>query len=137
MKKQAVIFYAVLFSVAIGIGLSSCKGSPKTDESKGSGEAEGATVNLTLEIMASDILHELSDHSTDPMYLKAFAIATERQKADTTAHFIDLFGKAWEEQNPDARQPLFSAHTDFVIGFAPIRRTLKLSGCLPKNMKKP
>jgi SecD/SecF fusion protein len=61
----------------------------------------GFNMELTLEVPVSGILKNLSNNNNDTTFLKALALTEERQK-QSTAGFIQLFGNAWQEVDPNA-----------------------------------
>jgi SecD/SecF fusion protein len=59
-------------------------------------------MNVTLQVQVDDIIRALSNFSDD----KTFNAAIEKAKADqenSTKDFVDLFGRAFEEIDPDAK----------------------------------
>jgi SecD/SecF fusion protein len=58
-------------------------------------------MNVTLEISVHEIVHALSNYSTDPTYTRAMTMARERQRT-STEDFISLFSKAFQETDPNA-----------------------------------
>ncbi|MCQ2974200.1 MAG: protein translocase subunit SecDF [Bacteroidales bacterium] len=59
-------------------------------------------MNVILEISVPDVVVALSDNSQDPAFLNALKAAKEAQK-NSQEDFIDLFGKAFEQQNPNGK----------------------------------
>jgi SecD/SecF fusion protein len=59
-------------------------------------------MNVILEVSVADIVKALSNYSTDKTFNSALALAKERQKG-SQGDFIDLFGKAFEELDPNAK----------------------------------
>ncbi len=59
-------------------------------------------MNVTLEISSYEIIRALSNYSDDPTFVKALNLAREYQRTSTD-DFISLFGRAFEEVDPDAR----------------------------------
>ncbi|MBS4012983.1 MAG: protein translocase subunit SecDF [Bacteroidetes bacterium] len=58
-------------------------------------------MNVTLEISVEEIVHALSNYSTDQTYTRAMALAKERQRT-STEDFIILFANAFKEVDPNA-----------------------------------
>ena len=58
-------------------------------------------MNVTLEISVIDVIKALSNYSKDPTFIKAIALAKEKQR-DSQEDFVDLFGQAFKEINPNA-----------------------------------
>ncbi|MFO7658050.1 MAG: protein translocase subunit SecDF [Bacteroidales bacterium] len=59
-------------------------------------------MNVILEVSAEDVVRALANNSKDTTFNKAIAKAKEmQQKAE--GNFVDLFGRAWKEINPDAQ----------------------------------
>jgi len=59
-------------------------------------------MNVTLEVSVSDIVKSLSNYSKDSTFLKAIALAQEKKK-DSREGFLTLFGKSFEEIDPNAK----------------------------------
>ena len=58
-------------------------------------------MNVTLEISVVDVIKALSNYSKDPTFTKAITLAKEKQK-NSQEDFVDLFGQAFKEINPNA-----------------------------------
>jgi len=64
-------------------------------------------MNVTLEISVVDLLKGLSNNPTDSTLLATIA-STKKAQEDSQEDFVTLFGKVFEENNPNARlAPLF------------------------------
>jgi len=59
-------------------------------------------MNVILEISVVDIIKSLSNYSTDTTFVQAIQKAKEYQK-NSQENFVTLFGKAFEEIDPNAR----------------------------------
>ena len=59
-------------------------------------------MNVILEISVVDIIQSLSNYSTDSTYLQALSLARQYQKTSQD-DFVTLFGRAFEEIDPNAR----------------------------------
>jgi SecD/SecF fusion protein len=59
-------------------------------------------MNVILEVSAEDIIRSLSNYSKDTTFNKALALAKKMQQ-ETNADFVDLFGRAWNTIDPNAR----------------------------------
>jgi len=59
-------------------------------------------MNVTLEVSVVDLIHALSGYSTDPTFTKAIELALQKQKTSQD-DFVTLFGKAFEEVDPNAK----------------------------------
>ena len=59
-------------------------------------------MNVTLEVQVADIIRALSGYSTDETFVRALAQASEMQK-NSREDFIDLFGAAFHDIDPNAR----------------------------------
>lgn len=59
-------------------------------------------MNVILEVSAEDIIRSLSNYSKDTTFSKALALAKKMQQ-ETNVDFVDLFGRAWDEIDPNAR----------------------------------
>ena len=59
-------------------------------------------MNVTLEISTYEIIRALSNYSDDPTFVEALRLAREYQRT-STEDFITLFGRAFQEVDPDAR----------------------------------
>ncbi len=60
-------------------------------------------MNVILEVQVADVLKALSNYSTDPVFTQAISKAKERQKTNSRADFLTLFGEAFEEIDPNAK----------------------------------
>lgn len=60
-------------------------------------------MNVILEVQVADVVRALSNYSTDPIFTQAITLAKERQKENSRADFITLFGEAFEELDPNAK----------------------------------
>ena len=59
-------------------------------------------MNVILEVSAEDIIRSLSNYSKDTTFNRALALAKKMQQ-ETNADFVDLFGRAWNAIDPNAR----------------------------------
>ncbi len=60
-------------------------------------------MNVTLEVSVKDIVNALAGaNANDPTFMKAMALATERQEK-SEGDFVTLFGQAYEEVDPNAK----------------------------------
>ncbi len=59
-------------------------------------------MNVTLEISEADIIRKMSNNNNDPIFNKALNIAQQRHMV-STKDFVDLFGEAFKELNPDGK----------------------------------
>ncbi|MCK9414513.1 MAG: protein translocase subunit SecDF [Prolixibacteraceae bacterium] len=59
-------------------------------------------MNVTLEVSVVDLIHALSGYSTDPTFTKAIELAKQKQIVSQD-DFVTLFGKAFEEVDPNAK----------------------------------
>ncbi|UCG27840.1 MAG: protein translocase subunit SecD, partial [Bacteroidales bacterium] len=59
-------------------------------------------MNVVLEVSVKNIILALSNHSLDTTFRRALALA-ERYQEDSQEDFITLFGRAFEEIDPNAR----------------------------------
>lgn len=59
-------------------------------------------MNVLMEVSIPDIIMALSNHSTDPNFVEAMRIANE-QHLNSQRHFVDLFGDAYTQLDPNAR----------------------------------
>ena len=59
-------------------------------------------MNVILEVSVEDILRSLSNYSSDPAFNRAIARAKELQ-AQGPGDFLTLFGRAFQEVDPNAR----------------------------------
>jgi SecD/SecF fusion protein len=59
-------------------------------------------MNVTLEVSMVDMIRSLSNYSTDSTFNQAIALALEYQK-ESQEDFVTLFGRAFEEIDPNAR----------------------------------
>ncbi len=59
-------------------------------------------MNVTLEVSVPEIIRALSGNSSDPTFLEAIDRANEMQRV-SREDYITLFGKAFEEVDPNAR----------------------------------
>lgn len=59
-------------------------------------------MNVTLEVSMIDMIRSLSNYSTDTTFKRAIALAREYQK-DSQEDFVTLFGRSFEEIDPNAQ----------------------------------
>lgn len=59
-------------------------------------------MNVTLEVSMEDMIRSLANYSTDTTFNRAIALAREYQK-NSQEDFITLFGRAFEEIDPNGR----------------------------------
>jgi SecD/SecF fusion protein len=59
-------------------------------------------MNVILEVSVDDILRALSNYNTDKTFTQALSIAKDR-RVTTQGDFIDIFQKAYEELDPNAK----------------------------------
>jgi len=59
-------------------------------------------MNVILEVSVEDIIKSMANHSQDTTFRKALALAKEYKK-DSREDFVTLFGRAFEEVDPNAR----------------------------------
>jgi SecD/SecF fusion protein len=59
-------------------------------------------MNVILEVSIADVIKSLANYSKDTTFNKAIALAKKRQ-LQTNEDFVTLFGKAFEEINPDGK----------------------------------
>ncbi len=59
-------------------------------------------MNVLMEVSVPDIIMALSNHSTDPNFVKAMRMANE-QHLNSQRHFVDLFGDAYAQLDPNAK----------------------------------
>ncbi len=57
-------------------------------------------MNLTLEVKVADVLRALSNYSQDENFVRALALAEEKEKS-STKDFVTLFGEAFAEVAPN------------------------------------
>jgi len=58
-------------------------------------------MNVTMEVDVVDLIKSLANHTTDPSFNKALAIA-KKQQEDSQDDFVTLFANAFEANSPDA-----------------------------------
>jgi SecD/SecF fusion protein len=63
-------------------------------------------MNVTLEVSVADLLRALSGYNTDTAFVKAINLAKERKK-NSQEDFITLFGKAFQETDPNGKLASF------------------------------
>jgi SecD/SecF fusion protein len=59
-------------------------------------------MNVTLEVSVVDLIKSLSNFSKDSTFNKALRLAVEKQR-NSQDDFVTLFGKAFEEVDPNAK----------------------------------
>src|SRR4030043_251165 len=59
-------------------------------------------MNVILEVSAEDVIRSLSNYSIDTTFNKTLVLAKKMQQ-ESNADFIDLFGRAWNSVDPNAR----------------------------------
>jgi len=60
-------------------------------------------INMTLEVSVSDVVRALSNYSTDSTFNAAISLAKEMQTESSNEKFVDLFGRAFQEVDPNAK----------------------------------
>jgi len=60
-------------------------------------------MNVILEVSVVDVIRSLSNYSNDATFNKAIEKAKQMQKTSGQTNFVDLFGKAFSEIDPNAR----------------------------------
>lgn len=60
-------------------------------------------MNVILEVSVVDVIRSLSNYSDDPTFNQAIADAKQMQKERGQANFVNLFGEAFSEIDPNAR----------------------------------
>jgi SecD/SecF fusion protein len=68
-------------------------------------------INVTLDIALDGLIKGVSNNPKDPVLLKAIDEA-KRRKLNSDQNFIDLFGAAFNDQNPGAKLAPFFANTN-------------------------
>jgi SecD/SecF fusion protein len=59
-------------------------------------------MNVTMEVSVSDVVNAMSGYSTNPIFKRAMALASERQK-NSQRDFVTLFGESFKEIDPNAK----------------------------------
>ena len=59
-------------------------------------------MNVTMEVSVADVVRQMSGNSTNPVFTKAMAMATEKQKA-SQSNFVTLFGESFAQIDPNAK----------------------------------
>jgi len=59
-------------------------------------------MNVMMEVSVADVVRSLSNNSNDPTFIKALALAKERQ-VKSQDDFVTIFGKAFAEVDPNAK----------------------------------
>jgi len=59
-------------------------------------------MNVTMEVSVADVVQGMSGNSTNPVFTKAMAIATAKQK-NSQKDFVTLFGESFEQIDPNAK----------------------------------
>ncbi|NSW45834.1 MAG: protein translocase subunit SecDF [Bacteroidales bacterium] len=73
-------------------------------------------MNVTLEVSVVDVLRSLAHYTNDSTFNKAIAKAKELQK-NSSEDFITLFGKAFQQIDPNAKLAAFFISKDLKIDF--------------------
>jgi SecD/SecF fusion protein len=60
-------------------------------------------MNVILEVSVVDVIRSLSNYSTDTTFNKAIETAKKRQIKDGQANFVNLFGEAFQELDPNGK----------------------------------
>ena len=60
-------------------------------------------MNVTLEISVVDLIKAMSGYSTDSTFNRAIALAKKNEKTNGKDDFVTLFGKAFEQVDPNAK----------------------------------
>jgi len=83
-------------------------------------------MNVTLEVSVVDVLRSLAHYTNDSTFNKAIAKAKELQK-NSGEDFITLFGKAFQQIDPNAKLAAFFISKDLKIDFnTPNNEVLKI-----------
>ncbi|MFA5972885.1 MAG: protein translocase subunit SecDF [Lentimicrobiaceae bacterium] len=59
-------------------------------------------MNVTLEVSVADVVKGMSGNSTNPVFTRAMAMATEKQKT-SQKNFVTLFGESFAQVDPNAK----------------------------------
>lgn len=59
-------------------------------------------MNVTMEVSVADVVVAMSGNSTNPTFMKAMTLATEKQK-NSQRDFVTLFGESFKEVDPNAK----------------------------------
>ena len=59
-------------------------------------------MNVTMEVSVADVVRQMAGNSTNPVFTKAMAMATEKQKA-SQSNFVTLFGESFTQIDPNAK----------------------------------
>lgn len=59
-------------------------------------------MNVTMEVSVADVVRQMSGNSTNPVFTKAMAMATEKQK-NSQSNFVTLFGESFAQLDPNAK----------------------------------
>lgn len=59
-------------------------------------------MNVTMEVSVADVVRGMSGNSTNPVFTKAMAMATEKQK-NSQSNFVTLFGESFAQLDPNAK----------------------------------
>ncbi len=59
-------------------------------------------MNVTMEVSVADVVNGMSGYSTNPVFTKAMAMATEKQKT-SQSNFVTLFGESFTQIDPNAK----------------------------------
>jgi SecD/SecF fusion protein len=73
-------------------------------------------MNVTLEVSVSDVIRSLAHFTNDSTFNKAIAKAKEMQK-NSSEDIITLFGKAFQQMDPNAKLAAFFISKDLKIDF--------------------
>jgi SecD/SecF fusion protein len=59
-------------------------------------------MNVTMEVSVAEVVRQMAGNSTNPVFTKAMAMATEKQKA-SQSNFVTLFGESFTQIDPNAK----------------------------------
>jgi SecD/SecF fusion protein len=59
-------------------------------------------MNVTLEVSVADVVNGMSGNSNNPVFVKAMAMATDKQKS-SQKNFVTLFGESFTQVDPKAK----------------------------------
>ncbi|MCK9206343.1 MAG: protein translocase subunit SecDF [Salinivirgaceae bacterium] len=60
-------------------------------------------MNVILEVSVVDVVRSLSNYSTDTTFNRALALAKQRQIKEGQENFVNIFGQAFEEVDPNGK----------------------------------
>ncbi len=60
-------------------------------------------MNVMMEVSTADVVRALAGYSADTFFNSVMEEAIQRNKVEANTNFVDVFGRVWNERDPEAR----------------------------------